>query len=170
MKEDSGKKNGCCLGGCCWFIFIVFISFLSGWFFANYEHSNWDMEKAKEDSIRRGQNHINNIKNYLLGTFSWANNKTADNEQKQQQMVPEIPNTQNWEQKADEAAGKGYDLLRQARNVEGDERQRLIRVAKQELKNALDDYVRAEQVDTGNQKLTEKIAGVSQMLERLGGR
>ncbi len=166
-RDNEDKKKGCCLGGCFWMILWTAICFSAGWLVCNLENNNWDYNTAKDDSKKKIQKHLDNLGNNLPDFGKWL--KSDSVKEKESKDIPDVPGVENWQEQADEASDKAAALLNQARKTAGAERERFIRMAKLEIKNALDNYIKAEQVDTGNQVLTEKIARMSRTLEQLGG-
>ena len=160
--ESEKKKSGCCSGGCLGLLFWVALFFSAGWYTCNLEHNGWDISRTNEDSLARAGAHYNRIKDWIAdslgGLFGGKGGKKA---------VSEIPGMEDWAGRGDEAMSKARALLQQASQASGEERGRLLRVAKRELQIALENYTKAEQVNTGSQELLQKIAQVSKLLEQL---
>lgn len=166
MGPDAPKKGGCCFGGCLGVVFWLGLTFAAGWYACNLEHNNWQFGQAASDSLDRLGKNASNLWKKLYDTVAGMGGTTDAASASGKKATPAVPNTNDWAAIAAESQRKAVKLLDSARKATGEEQERFLRMAQRELQNAYDNYVKAEQVDTGNQELTRKIAELAKMLEQ----
>lgn len=161
---EAPKKSGC--GGCLGVLFWLGLVFCLGWYTCNLEHSGWDFKTAAGDGLDRVSNHAANLWRFLsdkAGTLGGGGDSPA---QRNAKAVPPIPNTIDWVGRAAESQRKAEKLLESAGRASGEEKERFLRMAQVALQSAYEDYVKAEQLDRGNQDLTRRIAILGEMLKQ----
>ena len=159
MPENT-KRSGCGCGGCLLFCFYTIIILLGGMFLSSLINTDWDLDSAKDRLIKDSQKAAFIVKNIAteLITGEESTTPTPDLEQSSVKTLVENGN---------KSYSKAMELLKNAHEVTGDERQKILRELQNELQKSLSLYKAAEEKDKGNQELLKKISHLQGILKKM---
>ena len=157
MPENT-KRSGCGCGGCLLFSFYTIIILLCGMFLSSLVTTGWDLNSAKDKLIKDSKSTAFLIKDIATELITGEKSATSDLEQSSVQSLVDNGN---------KSYNKAMELLKNAREVTGDERQKILRELKNELQNSLSLYKAAEEKDKGNKELLKKISHLQGILKKM---
>ncbi len=157
MPENT-KRSGCGCGGCLLFSFYTIIILLCGMFISSLVTTGWDLNSAKDKLIKDSKSTAFLIKDIATELITGEKSATSDLEQSSVQSLVDNGN---------KSYNKAMELLKNAREVTGDERQKILRELKNELQNSLSLYKAAEEKDKGNKELLKKISHLQGILKKM---
>ena len=157
MPENT-KRSGCGCGGCLLFCFYSVVILLGGMFLSNLVDTDWDANKAKDKLIRDTSNIALLIKNITMEVITGeeSTDLPADN-----------ASVETLIQAGDDSYNKAMALLKKAREVTGEARQKILRELQGELQKSLNMYAAAEARDKSNPDLQKKIAHLKDLLAKM---
>ena len=159
MPENT-KRSGCGCGGCLLFCFYSVVILLGGMFLSNLVDTDWEANKAKDKLIRDTSNIALLVKNITMRVI------TGDD-----QDTPPATSTsaETLIKAGDKSYNKGMELLKKAREVTGESRQKILRELQGELQKSLNMYVAAENKDKDKNtpELQKKIAHLKDLLAKM---
>ena len=157
MPENT-KRSGCGCGGCLLFCFYSVVILLGGMFLSNLVDTDWDANKAKDKLIRDTSNIALLIKNITMEVITGE--ESAD-------LPADNASVETLIQAGDDSYNKAMALLKKAREVTGEARQKILRELQGELQKSLNMYAAAEARDKNNPDLQKKIAHLKDLLAKM---
>lgn len=157
MPENS-KRTGCGCGGCLLFCFYSIIILVAGMFLSSLVNTGWDPGAAKDKLIKDSTDIAFLVKDTATEIITGEESSSST----------ESPASLNsLIDEGNQSYNKAMDLLKKAREVEGAERQKILRELQSELQKSLKKYQEAEKQDKNNAELVKKITHLQDLLNKM---
>ncbi len=157
MPENT-RRSGCGCGGCLLFCFYTLLLILGGMFLSDLKDSNWNPNQAKDKLIKDSSDIAFLVKDIATEIITGEESSGT---------VSGSGTVDDLVKAGDESYAKAMELLKKAREVTGDERQKILRSLQSELQKALNHYKQAAVTDKDNPELQKKISHLQDLLDKM---
>ncbi len=157
MPENT-RRSGCGCGGCLLFCFYTLILILGGMFLSDLKDANWNPNTAKDKLIKDSSDIVFLIKDVATEIITGEESSSSGD-------TPESIN--NLIKSGDESYANAMALLKKAREVSGEERQKILRSLQSELQKSLNHYQQAAEKNKNDPELQKKISHLQDLLDKM---